>query len=441
MQYAKPTIVFHSFILFSFAVAFMFIAGSVCADAADVKAPTALAQTGADCSAAQSAMYSQSQESAQKAEANGNIGLALEQLKTSAAALGSCRLQARAEVQIGRLELREGHFGAAEATAQHALLIDSAAPALMPVDRGLAHFVLASAYAGSGQYRNAAAAYLQSAHFFESCGPQGASLTARVYSDLSVMYAQAHQLKEADEAMAKSMAAGRNTATLDPVDDILMTDTESHIDYQEGKVSEALNRIKLLLSKYGNKPAISATLRAHLYEDYGSLCSEAGKLDDAVEFFKVSVGLRAISAVATGMPRTLALLARVQILQHQYDQAMETLQNAKRRVETLADGNPFDAAVVSEIYGSLLIAKQQWSDARTELLHTLSMAPSSAAFTNVRAAALQQLITADHHLHLRNEEKQVRKQAREVEAQLVYPGSGNVVDVLTLTASYSAEHR
>jgi tetratricopeptide (TPR) repeat protein len=253
-----------------------------------------------------------------------------------------------------------------------------------------------------------------------------------------MVYVQQRDLKSAERAIETSLDTEKQGGKVDPRQAILVADTLSHMEYQRGRISEATANTRELLNKYGTDDKIPNPLRAHLYEDYATLCMQQNNISEAVKYFTVSVGLQREAPVQSTLARTLALLARAQIAANQLDDARQTVTEAVAK-EGLVHENPIDDAVVSESYGEYLIARRRWDEARTAFKTTLSYGSTSPAFANVHIEALQQLAEADHHLHLKKEEKSSRKEARMLEAGLQFPGANAVVDIATLKNSYVAD--
>jgi len=390
------------------------------------------------CSAAQASNYRESINYALQAEGSGHLADALQRLETQANSLGSCRLGAKLYVQIGLLEFRVGRYADAEVAVERARGIHNKAPALTSLELGVSYFVTASTAAIAGQHLAAIRAFQQTTGFFARCGPQAHQLLTRVYSDMAMLYVQQHDLKAAEEMLNKGIASEQQDTHPDAVQEILIKDTLCHLEYHQGRMSDAMNVTRALLGKYGTDTTISPLLRAHLYEDYATFCMREDRLNDAVQYFKISVDLENEVPVPVSQARTLALLGRAQMLDSQLSDAEQTLTKAVNQAKA-ADENPIDHALVSETYGEFLIVKRHWNDARTALKEAVTDGNSSAAFASVHIAALIHLADVDHHLHLKKEEKQSRRQAKLLQAGLQYPGAKDVVDIATLRNSYTGD--
>jgi hypothetical protein len=75
-----------------------------------------------------------------------------------------------------------------------------------------------------------------------------------------------------------------------------------------------MKRIKKLLNTTANDRTIGPSFRAHFYEDYGNFCAQKGDLEEAKAYYELSARMQAEIPSQIGLPGTLALVARVQIL-------------------------------------------------------------------------------------------------------------------------------
>jgi tetratricopeptide (TPR) repeat protein len=332
-----------------------------------------------------------------------------------------------------------GHFAEARKAVEEALKIHQSTPALTSLEVGVDQFIRASSFAVMGDYPAAVQAFNNASQFLARCGPGAYPLLTRVYSDLAMAYAQERDLKSAEEATIKSIASERGENKPDPAQDLLVKDSLSHIEFDRGRISEAINNTRQLLVKYGTNTRVSIPLRVHVYEDYASLCLQQHKISKAIEYFQVSLGLEKEMPIRGGLARTLALLGRAQMLDSHLDDAEESLTEAMQPSHAF-EPSPVDRALVVETYGELLIARHRWNEARTALKNALTHGQAKAGFTNVQLAAWTNLAEADHHLHLRKEEKESRKQAKLLMAGFQYPDAKDVVDVATLKNSYVDNH-
>jgi tetratricopeptide (TPR) repeat protein len=387
------------------------------------------------CTSTQSSAYQEVARVTLPPEGSENLDQRLHRLESGATSLGNCRLRAKVYVQIGLLEMRMSRFAEAQKAAEEALAIHRRVATLTSLELGVGQFVRASGLAVTGDYPAAEQAFKNAAQFLANCGPGAHRLQTRVYSELALVYVQEHELKLAEEAIDKSIASEQKEGKPDAVQEVLVKDSLAHILFARGRVSEATATTRQLMDKYGASTKVTTDLRAHLYEDYASLCMQEKKLSEAVDYFKVSVGLQEETVVRGNQARTLALLGRAQMLESHLDDAEQSLTKAVKQAPVL-DENPIDKALVFETYGELLIAKRRWDDARSALKNALSNGSSGAAFANVHIAAWTHLAEADHHLHLKKEEKGSRKEAKRLLAAYQYPGSKDVVDIAALKDSY-----
>ncbi len=395
-------------------------------------------QESPNCSAQAAARASGGIQRAYKLEKAGQAEQALQVLNDDTRSLGSCSLLARVYTQIGRLELRMGDFEAASGASQEALRLHALKPALACEETGLNYFVIADSRSGVGEFAEAELSYKQAAHVFESCGGHAEVLVARVYSDLAMVYVNERNLKAAEQAIEKSVAAEKSTANPDRMEEILGQQSLAHIKYLQGRVSEALGTTRDLVNRYGGDDALNPALRGSLYDDYGELCTQQGKLAEAAEALNMSATLKAKCPGRTGVAKTLARLAWVHTLLKQFDDAENTLNDAEGRLSGPAGRqDPLEAAIVAETYGAFLNTRQQWNDARAKLLNALASGNSGPAFAEIHAAALLQLAEADHHLHRKKEERESRNQARLLQASFADSYASRVVDVTSLEHSYA----
>jgi Tfp pilus assembly protein PilF len=377
-------------------------------------------------------------ERAYKLENAGHPEQGLQVLNDDARSAGSCSFQTRVYTQIGRLELRMGDFKAARGASEEALRLHALKPVLGCEETGLNYFIIADSRSGVGEFAEAELSYKQAARVFETCGGHAEVLVARVYSDLAMIYVNERNLKAAEQAIEKSLAAEKRTANPDRMEEILGQQSLAHVKYQQGRISEALGTTKDLVNRYGADDALNPALRGSLYDDYGELCIQQGKLAEAAESLNMSATLKAKCPGRTGVAKTLARLAWVHTLLKQFDDAENTLKDAEGRLSGPAgEQDPLEAAIVAETYGAFLNARQQWKDARTNLLNALASGNSGPAFAEIHAAALLQLAEADHHLHRKQEEKKSRNQARLLQASFANAYASRVVDVTSLERSYA----
>ena len=176
--------------------------------------------------------------------------------------------------------------------------------------------------------------------------------------------------------------------------------------------------------------------RAHLYEEVASLSARERDYDAATDALQKSIALRTTTPLQSGISGTLILLARVQILQNRLSEAGESSQRANLRL-TFPDGRMLDRIVAAQTSGMLLNRRHDWEAARSILQSAVEMAKRSSSFSELYMAALQELITADTHLHLKKEEKGAKKELRAVEARLFSACANSTVDLADLKSSYA----
>jgi hypothetical protein len=153
--------------------------------------------------------------------------------------------------------------------------------------------------------------------------------------------------------------------------------------------------------------------RAHLYEDVPSLSVRERNFEPATDALKKSIALRTTTTTQLGMATTLILLARVQ--KNHLSEAGESLRLAKLRLTT-PHASMLDRIVAAQTSGMLLNRQQNWETARSTLQPARELAEHSPGFSEVCMAILQELISADNHLHLKKEGKATKKQLQALKA-------------------------
>jgi tetratricopeptide (TPR) repeat protein len=408
-------------------------ASSVCAsDLAPTQNTTAI-EPDPPCGSPALARLNENLKRIYKLEAGGHIDGAIADLRSSSEVLGECWVRAKAYVQIGRLELRLGHYKLAAEASEKAIQIQSTASALSAAEMGLAHYVRATGFVGVGEFSKAEPAYKASIFYFGKVN-NVQTVVARVYSDMACMYVQVHDLRAAESAIRSSLQAYEVAGRTSAMEGAVIQDTFSHIEFRQGRLSDAMKRIKVVLDETADDKTVTPSFRAHLHEDYGNFCAQKGDLEQARISYEKSARLESELPSQNGLPRTLALVARIQILQNRFPEAEDTLRKAKSGIDSISVDNPVDAALIAETYGALLNSEHQWDDAKVALLRALSFGNGGPAFMSIRIEALQQLAEAYHHLHRKKEEKQSLKEAEWLKSQSQLPGSGQVVDLMTLQA-------
>lgn len=372
--------------------------------------------------------------SARRAEDAGQATTAISSLQSILASHASCRLRAKACIALGRLELQVGHYALAANAADAALRVGFAPAVLSPLEAGTAELVEARATDELGSDSSVEASLKRSIQFFSDAGDPGRPLMLRAYSDLTILYVQRRDFHSADDVMNRALQESNRIRTT-PEEHVLVEDTLFHLENEEGKTTAALKRATSLCQRYGVSPELNADFRAHLYEDMASLKVREHNFDDATSALNTSIALRKTSPNQLDCARALLLLARVQIQQSNLTKASESLQNANGRLQA-SEESLLDRIVADETYGMLLNREHKWSAARLPLQNAIQLGARNANFVAVCVAALQELITADSHLHLRKEERSAKKQVQALSANLQIGKPGSTVDLADLKDSY-----
>ncbi len=344
----------------------------------------------------------------------------------------ACPIHAWALAQTAVLEMREGHTAQAISAAESVVNIPGISKMLDRQKLGMNYFILGASYAAESRYEKADQAYRKSLKFTSSNTEEESVRAARIYSDLCFVYMQSGRLREAEESIIKSIEMGQRVNS--KTEYVLRMDTLAHLHLEQGRISDALKESRKQLETFGSDPQISLNVRAHLYRDYGELCSQLGKLEEGVESLQKCIELEEKTNGTPDSGLTLATLAQVHTLQKRYDLAEVMLHKAEMRMEPFAVDYPTNAAQVAVAVGDCWRARGRWTEARAAYFRAVETIKPIGTPAVLLQRCFLGAAAAAHHLGNKGEEKQLLSEMKELLASAgIRPQpSAAVVDVLSL---------
>jgi tetratricopeptide (TPR) repeat protein len=359
---------------------------------------------------------------------------ALSSLKSKLDALdATCDARSAVFTRMAAYQFQLEDFNGAADSSFAALSVPDVERKLAVEDIGLNHFILGTIYNARGRYSDALREHVKAAQSFAQSGKQNAGRAARIYSDAALLEIKMGDLRSAERYLTKSSAIAESSNTISETDKFLVLDAVAHFQYERGRLTEADHTLSEMVRSYGSSTAVRPSLRAHLYRDCGELSVATGNLDQASDQLQKSTALARVEPVPGNVALSLAMLGNVYVQQGQLHSAEQLFREACDRVGPHADEVPGKAAIVYAVYGSYLHLCRRWRESRTHLQRALQLADEGAGNEPLRANCLSELADAAHHLHIKDEEKSMRSQAKALAAGFRPATDGALtVDLLAL---------
>lgn len=348
------------------------------------------------------------------------------------------KIRAIALTKVAVIQFSAGHMAEALRASETTIHLQDVQQLLDARDLALNYFVLGAGYSLKGQYGKSEQAYLTSLTFYSQSGEDADFLSARVYSDLSLLYLQWGQGKKAEESLEKSAELERKSKGQSETKQLFRLDALAHLQAEQGRVSDAIKTTQLLVQTFGSNASLPAELRAHLYWDEGVLCYLAQKLEESADHLRKSITLASEMPGHPEAALVLATLGQVQIMQKNLGAAEASLHEAEIRMQPFRTDHPVQAAQLAMTLGSLQQSRKRWAEARTQFLQAIDLLQPVTGSTNLRLTCLRGAVTANHHLGNKIEEKSLRRQMKQLiatEAPIRSPIQ--TVDVLALRKANS----
>ena len=332
-----------------------------------------------------------------------------------------------------QFQLRD--FDAATDSSVAALSVADAERKLSFEEIGLTHFMLGAIYNARGRYADSVRENVKAAQSFARSGKQNAGRVARIYSDVALLEINMGDLRSAERYLNKSSAIAESSDTISDTDKFLVLDAVAHFEYERGRLTDADRTLNKIVGLYGSSTAISPSLRAHLYRDCGEVSIATGNLDQALDQLQKSTALARAEPAPGTLALSLSMLGSVYLQLGQLNSAEHLFREACDSVDQYADEVPVNAAIVYAVYGNYLHSCRRWRESRTHLQRALQLAQEGGKDERIKANCLAKLADAAHHLHIKDEEKSMRSQAKAMAAGFRHSTDGALtVDLLTLKA-------
>ena len=372
-------------------------------------------------------------ETTQPSTAEG-LTQALRSLKSKLDALdATCDARPAILTRMAGYQFQLRNFTDAADSSVAALSVAAVERKLSLEEIGLNHFLLGTIYNARGRYFDAIREQVKAAEAFGRSGKQNRGRIARVYSDLALLEINTGDLKSAERYLNKSAAIAESSDTISATDKLLVLDAIAHFEYERGRLTDADHTLSKIVRSYGSSTAVSASLRAHVYRDYGELSIATGNLDEAMGHLQKSAALARAEPVPGNLALSLAMLGNVYFQQGQLNSAEQLYREACDNVGRDASEVPGNAAIVYAVYGSYLHSCRRWRESRTHLQRALQLARESGKNQPLEANCFSKLADAAHHLHIKDEERSMRSKAKELAAGFRPGTNGDLtVDLLSL---------
>jgi tetratricopeptide (TPR) repeat protein len=335
--------------------------------------------------------------------------------------------------EIAALQFQLGENTSAEQTISEALrsksIPDDYAPSI-----GVDHFILGDICVIRGEYSKAELEFKNAIRIISHFGRSQSAALSRIYQDLGMLYMRLGDLRSAESALQQSLEADKQAPHELPERTLLTKDVLMHLRYRQGRLTEATQMLRNLIADYGDDSAIPQHFRAHLYRDSGEVLVAAKKPDEAVEHLRKCLLLTENESQEPESSIVYVMLTGAYLLQKNVVQAEQAAHEAYDRSQRFERDFPQNAAMACGTYGAVLNTKKQWAQARPLLAHALEISKERATQVQV----LQHLIEADHNLHQRQEERQMRRRLKQLlEAAPREPATQHTVDVMAFNSTGS----
>lgn len=348
------------------------------------------------------------------------------------------KIRAMALTKVAMIQFSAGHMAEAIQASETIIHLPDVQQLLDGQDLAFSYFILGAGYIAKGQYEKAEQAYLRSLTLFSQQGKESNLLSARVYSDLSLLYLQWGQGKKAEEILAKSAELERKSDSQSKMEQVFRLDALAHLQAEQGRVSDAVKTIQFLVEAFGSDASLSAESRAHLYWDEGVLCYSIQNLEESADHLRKSIALVSKTPDTPETALVLATLGQVQLRQKNFAAAEASLHEAEIRMQPFRKDYPVQAAQLAVTLGAWQQSRKRWQEARTQFLQAIGLLQPVTASTDLRLTCLRGAVTANHHLGNKIEEKSLHRQIKQIiitEAPIHSPR--HTVDVLTLRKTNS----
>ena len=335
--------------------------------------------------------------------------------------------------EIAVLQFQLGQNSAAEQTLAEALRSKST-PDDYVTSIGVDHFILGSIRVIHGDYHKAEFEYKDAIRILNHFGRAQSSSVSRVYQDLGMLYMRMGDLRSAESALQQAIEAQKQAPTELPERAVLIQDVLVHLRYRQGRLTEATKLLQRLVADHGENPAIPRHIRAHLYRDSGEMLIAAKKPDEAVEHLRKCLLLSEDERQQPESSVVFVVLTGAYLSQKNLVEAEKAANEAYERSQHFERDFPQNAAMAYGAYGAVLNMKKQWGQARPLLARAVDLSKERAT----QVYALQQLVEADHNLHERKEEHQMKRRLKQVLEDVPgEPSRQHTIDVMAFNAAGS----
>lgn len=260
---------------------------------------------------------------------------------------------------------------------------------------------------------------------------------SHVYSDMSVMYARAGDLNSAENYLEKCVNLQKQIRGISADEKLLAQDALVHLQFGRGRYREAIDQMLILIRDYSENQSIPVRLRAHLRRDYGELRLVSGDPEGSIEQLQIGLSLAMDNQALPDRALTVATIARAYYYEKRFDLAEKSFLEAVTLEPHFERDFPVQAAEISAGYGVFLNMRHRWAESRIQLEKALAEPGFAITDKDARVQCMAELAEADHHLHKRDEEKALRRDAKTLMAGGEPRKQSDTIDIVAPKQAYS----